>query len=315
MADGLEREAGLSETDTTRSPHTRLVGLLRLSRWKEHILFTIPLTLLGINMAVDYGSSPEHLNWHVLTVTAANILAVAFAFMVNDVEDAPDDALETERAARNPVTCGEISRREGWLASLVVGALALVLFAWVSPGAFWVGAWTVVLGLLYSWRVVRLKARPLIDLVSHVLMLSALLFLAGYFAYDQAPGGAWLVALGAALASAYGQLYNQLRDYDMDRAAGLHNTASILGRLNTQRMMYASIVLAGACLAITVVMGLWPLWLAIVPVIMAPLFFLFRPRTDMRGTEAIDMSGRIQWSFMIVANVAVLVWMVAILMN
>lgn len=294
---------------------TRLNGLLRLSRWKEHILFTVPATLLGVNMAADYRPETVSLDGHIITVVAANILAVTCAFMVNDIEDAPDDARETARAARNPVTSGEISRREGWLASILVGLVALALYAWVSQAAFWTGALTVALSFLYSWRAVRLKALPVVDVISHVLMLSSLLFLAGYFAYDDTPGSVWLVALGVGLISVYGQLYNQLRDYNMDRAAGLHNTASIVGRANTQRLMYASIGLAALCLLITVVIGLWPLWLLIVPVVMAPLFVLFRPSTDMRGTEAIDMSGRIQLGSMIVANVAVLVWLVANLLD
>jgi hypothetical protein len=37
-----------------RTLQTRAAGLLRLSRWKEHILFTVPATLLGVNMAADY---------------------------------------------------------------------------------------------------------------------------------------------------------------------------------------------------------------------------------------------------------------------
>jgi 4-hydroxybenzoate polyprenyltransferase len=245
----------------------------------------------------------------------ANIFAVTCAFMVNDIEDAPDDAREEARAARNPVTCGEVSRREGWLASILVGLVALALYAWVSQGAFWVGALTVALSFLYSWRAVRLKALPIVDVLSHILMLSSLLFLAGYYAYDDSPGSVWLVALGVGLISVYGQLYNQLRDYDMDRAAGLHNTASFLGRDNTQRLMYASIGLAALCLLITIVIGLWPLWLVIVPVVMAPLFFWFRPSTDMRGTEAIDMSGRIQLGAMIIANAAVLIWLIANLLD
>jgi 4-hydroxybenzoate polyprenyltransferase len=297
-----------------RTWHTRLVGLLRLSRWKEHILFTVPATVLGVNMAADYRPAVT-LDRHILTAVVANILAVTCAFMVNDIEDAPDDAREADRAARNPVTCGEISPRGGWLAAIVVSLLALVLYAWVSWGAFWVGALTIVLSYLYSWRAVRLKARPVVDVVSHALMLSSLLFLAGYFAYDEAPGNVWLVALGVGLVSAYGQLYNQLRDYEMDRAAGLRNTASILGPKHTQRLMYGCLGLAAVCLAITIIIGLWPLWLALVPLLMAPLFFLFRPGTDMRGTEAIDMSGRIQLGFMIMANVAVLVWLSANLIN
>ena len=303
------------DTTLNRSLQTRAVGLLRLSRWKEHILFTVPLTVLGANMAETYRPESVTLNWHILTVTVANILAVTCAFMVNDIEDAPDDAREAARAARNPVTCGEVSSHEGWLAAILISLLSLALYAWVSRAAFGVGVLTLALSYLYSWRVVRLKAYPVVDVASHALMLSSLLFLAGYYAYDDTPGSVWLVALGVGLVSVYGQLYNQLRDYDMDRAAGLHNTASILGPTTTRRLMYGSIGLAVLCLLITVQLGLWPLWLILVPALMAPLFFVFRPNTDMRGTEAIDASGRIQLGSMLIANVAVLIWLVANLLS
>ncbi|MBI5957294.1 MAG: hypothetical protein HY866_01070 [Chloroflexi bacterium] len=85
---------------------------------------------------------------------------------------------------------------------------------------------------------VRLKTLPVVDVISHLLMLSSLLFLAGYYAYNAEPGPAWWAAAGVGLISAYGQLYNQLRDFDLDRAAGLFNTSCFLGRQNTQRVMY-----------------------------------------------------------------------------
>jgi len=298
----------------TRSPQTWIAGMLRLSRWKEHTLFTVPLTLVGALMAVENRTGIA-LDWRIAVVTVANVLAMTVAFMVNDVEDAPDDARDPDRATRNPVATGEIRPREGWLVALVLSAIALALYAWTSAGAFWIGALTLALSILYSWRAVRLKARPVVDILSHILMLSALLFLVGYFAYDSAPGAIWLVALGAALASAYGQLYNQVRDYDVDRAAGLRNTASLVGEAGTRRLMYASMALAALCLLVTIALGLWPLWLLIVPVVLAPLLFIFRPSTDARGTTAIDASGRVQMGFLIVANAVVLVWLIAALLR
>lgn len=285
-------------------------GLLRLSRWKEHILFTVPLGTLGINMAVRARDLPLSFDHRLPAVLLANMLAVTCAFMVNDVEDAPDDARDPARAACNPVACGELSPREGWIAATLTGTLALALYGTLSLGGLIAGTLTVALAYLYSWRGVRLKAWPVVDVVAHVLLLSALLFLAGYFAYDDAPGNVWLVALGVALVSAYGQLYNQVRDYDMDRAAGLHNTASLLGRRNSQWLMYAALGWAAVCLVATILLGLWPLWLAGVAVLVAPLPWLVRPATDMRGTPAIDLSGRIQLGFMLMANVAVLVWLI-----
>jgi 4-hydroxybenzoate polyprenyltransferase len=284
-----------------------MTGLLRLSRWKEHLLFTVPVTLLGVNMAIQHTAAS--LDWRVPVILAANILAVTCAFMVNDVEDALDDARDPNRAIRNPVACGEISRGAGWLAGIMVSLAALALYAGVGRGVWGIGAAIVALAYLYSWRVVRLKARPIVDILSHVLMLSSLLFLAGYFAYDTSPRNSWLVALGVGLVSAYGQLYNQLRDYDIDRAAKLRNTGSFLGPQNVQRGMYACIGLAVLCLALTVIMGLWPLWLIGIPILMAPVIFLFRPSTDMRGSPAVDASGRIQLGLIVMANVVTLVWL------
>ncbi len=285
-------------------------GVLRLTRWRDHLLFTIPATLLGITMALDAAChAPDA---RIALVLVANSLAVTFAFMVNDIEDAPDDAHDPDRAARNAVTSGEITPRAGWIASGGVGVLAMGLFACINTITMLTGALTLILGGLYSWRAVRLKALPLVDVIAHLLMLSALLFLAGYFTYHHHVGAAWWVAVGVGFISAYGQLYNQLRDYDMDQAAGLRNTASILGPRVTRWAMYACLAVAVFCLGISVVFGLWPLWLAVAAVGLSPLLLLFRSSTDMRGTTAIDPLGRIQVGVLVIASILLVVWLVTI---
>jgi len=287
----------------------RTTGLIRLSRWKEHVPSTVPATLLGVNMALGLRGAPARPDWHIAVIVAANVLAVTSAFMVNDIEDAPDDARDPARGALNAVTSAAITPRDGWRASAIVGALALALFAWAGGAALTVGATTIGLGFLYSWRGVRLKAIPVVDLLAHLLMLSVLLFLAGYFTYDRSPGRIWLVAVSVGLLSAYGQLYNQLRDFDMDRAAGLRNTASLLGRQRTQRLMAVCLGGAVASLAATVLLGLWPLWLLPVSLALLPLMVVFRSRTDLRGTPIIDVSGRAQFSALVFANVIILLWL------
>lgn len=287
-------------------------GLLRLSRWKEHLLFTVPATVLGANMAAAH-SPAVALDGRIAIVTLANILAVTCAFMINDVEDAPDDARQAERAARNAVASGEITRQQGWLAAGATALVALVLFAWTSRGALAAGTLTILLTLLYSWRSVRLKALPVVDVLAHVLMLSALLFLAGFLAYRPDWGRVWPVVLGVALISAYGQLYNQVRDYDMDRAAGLRNTASFAGPRGTRWLMIGCLFGAVCCLGVSVAMGLWPLWLVPVAALMAPLVWWAQSGVDMRGTAAVDVSGRLQWGVMWAANGLVLVWLAVLL--
>ncbi len=299
----------------TASPSTppraadRARALLRLTRWAEHVPFTLAATLLGANMAAHHAEVA--LDGRVLTVLAANALAVTFAFMVNDLADAPDDARDPARAARNAVASGALTARTGWAASGAVAGAALALYAALPAPAALTGGVTLLLGLLYSWRPVRLKARPIADVIAHLLMLSALLVLAGYLAFDAAPGRVWWVVAAAGLISAYGQLYNQVRDDAQDRAAGLRNTTALLGTARARIAMRACLGAAGMLLALTALLGLWPLWLGAVLAALAVPVFLWRRGTDMRGTAAIDATGRLQLGAMLAACAAMLIWLAA----
>lgn len=289
----------------------QLRGLIRLTRWKEYVPFVIPLTILGGLLAAR--PNDILLDWRLAAVTLANILAVAYAFMINDIEDAPDDARDPDRAARNPITSGEIGVRIGYAACRVVAAATLILYALGGGTVLFIGIATLLLSHLYSWRPVRLKAWPVTDIVSHSLMLSGLLLLAGYFIYDSQPGIVWFVAACATLTSVYGQLYNQLRDYDMDKAAGLYNTAIILGEANTRTVMYLTMGLAGVCLLAAIVRGAFPLWLGLVLLVSIAISMLFRPRTDMRGGAAADASGSAQIQALIAVNITISIWLAEVL--
>lgn len=285
----------------------RARALLRLTRWPEHVPFTLAATLLGANMAAHHADAT--LDGRVLTALTANALAVTFAFMVNDLADAPDDARDPARAARNAIASGVLAARTGWAASGVVGAAALALYAALPAPAALTGGAALLLGLLYSWRPVRLKAQPIADVIAHLLMLSALLVLAGYLAFDDAPGRVGWAVAAAGLISAYGQLYNQVRDDAQDRAAGLHNTTALLGAARARMAMHVCLGAAGLLLALTVLLGLWPLWLGAVLAALAVPVLLWRRSTDMRGTAAIDATGRLQLGAMLAACAAMIVWL------
>jgi 4-hydroxybenzoate polyprenyltransferase len=285
----------------------RTQALLRLTRWPEHVPFTLAATLLGANMAAYHADAA--LDGRVLTVLAANALAVTFAFMVNDIADAPDDARAPARAARNAIASGALAARTGWAASLAVAAAAQALYATLPAPAALTGGATLLLGLLYSWRPVRLKARPIVDVIAHLLMLSALLVLAGYLAFDAAPGRVWLVIAAAGLISAYGQLYNQVRDDAQDRAAGLGNTTALLGAARARIAMRVCLGAAGLLLTLTALLGLWPPWLVGMVAALAGPVLLWRRATDMRGTQALDATGRLQLGAMLAAAAAMVLWL------
>lgn len=273
---------------------------------------------MGAALALSYTNQKPDLR--LLAVTLANTLVVAYAFMINDIEDAPDDARDPARAARNPITCGELTARQGWLASLAVAVLTALLYWLCGPPAFGVGLFSLALAHLYSWKPVRLKALPVLDVVSHALMLSALLLLAGYVTYDPNPGAFWLAIATAFFASAYGQLYNQLRDFEMDHAAGLHNTAVTIGARNTRWLMYAvlaaTVVSATGSVILVIAEGIVPWWLVVVGLVALPIILvLFRPKVDMRGGEAVDVSGKIQIQALLWVNLISIIWLGAIILG
>lgn len=286
----------------------QISALIQLTRWKEYVPFVVPLTIVGALLAArPHGVL---LDWRLIAVTFANVLAVAYAFMINDIEDAPDDARDPARAARNPISSGKIPASIGYRATRVIAVATLLLYALGGISVLAIGIGTLLLSHLYSWRPVRLKAWPVTDVLSHSLMLSGLLLLAGYFLYHNDPGIVWFVAAAATLVSVYGQLYNQLRDYDMDKAAGLFNTAIILGEVNTRRVMYLTIALAVTCLLAAVVQGVFPIWLGLVVLVSIPVSMLFRPRTDMRGGVAVEASGMMQIQALISLNLIIAVWLI-----
>jgi len=233
-----------------------LIGILRLTRYREYIWFVVVSTCLGTLAA--YGA----VGWKLAVVLLANELAVAFAFMINDVEDAADDALDEAKARRNPVSAGLISRPIAYGASFLAAALAAALYALLGRWPLIVGATCLLLAFLYSWRPVRLKAIPVADLVSHALMLAGLQFAAAYVTFNLTPGPRFFWPLAMALAiSAYGELFNELRDLEGDRKAGVTHTASLLGA-EAARQLAAVCALIGLFAAFVsfFVVQLAPLW-------------------------------------------------------
>jgi len=233
---------------------SRLKAAVALMRLREIVLFVMVTTLLGANVG---GARPGA---RLLAVLLGNLLTVAFAFMINDVEDAPDDALTPAKAMRNPISAGRLSPRAGYVASFVVALGGLVLYGALGGWPLALGTLCLVLGLLYSWRRVRFKAMPAADLISHGLMLAALQFLCAYTTF-YAGGRPWLApCLFVIAVSMYSQLFNQLRDLDGDRQAGVNHTVARIGPRAAYVLMALLLLIALALLALSVRQGIIPLW-------------------------------------------------------
>ena len=284
----------------------KLAALLRLTRWREHVPFTIPLTIVGGLLAAEPAALA--VDPRLLAVLAGNVLAMSFAFMLNDIEDAPDDALDAAKKAHNVISSGLLSRREGQVVTAATCIAAFLLFAAAGAFTLLLGAVMLILCYLYSAHPFRFKARPLTDVVSHALMLSGLIIATGFFAYGREPGAVWLVIAAASLFSAYGQFYNQVADFEVDQQAGLNNTAGLLGKGLTALLGHASIALALLFMVAAILQGLFPVWLGTILLLSVFTCLLFPWEMDMRGNLAQD-GGNMQRPGLIVANLAALTWL------
>ena len=203
----------------------KINGLARLARYREYLFFVVVTTSLGAMSASAF------FGWRLMIVLVANWLAVAFAFMFNDLEDAAEDALNPAKVNRNPVSCCIISPRAARIASASVALLACLTYALLGFWPFVLGSFCILLGFAYSWRRIRLKTIPFLDMASHCLMLAGLQFLTAYFTFEPSAPERWLPPfLFIVCISLYGELFNELRDLEEDMKAGITHTATLLGR-------------------------------------------------------------------------------------
>jgi len=245
-------------------------GLIKLTRFDEYVYFVIITTLLGV------ASARGSFDWRMLILIPANWLAVGFAFMINDIEDAPDDALTTQKINRNPVSAGLISPKIAKIATFLTAIISIILFGLLGLWPLIFGLITLALGYLYSYRGVRLKTMPIFDIISHCLMLAGLQFLVAYFTYSPRLGQNWFWPFTFVVSiSVYGELYNEIRDIDGDRSANLHHTAIFLGERSTHILMLVMLFLGIFSGAVSLIMiELIPLWVFFMMAFLVVLFLL-----------------------------------------
>jgi 4-hydroxybenzoate polyprenyltransferase len=127
-------------------------GLAKLTRFCDYGYYVMVPSLLGV--AAAKGS----FSWQLLLVLLANWMAVGFAYMVNDIEDAPDDAFSTNRVKSNPISSGLVAPKTARIAALLMGLSAAISFAGLGVWPFIFGMISLTFGFLYSVKYVQLKS-------------------------------------------------------------------------------------------------------------------------------------------------------------
>lgn len=283
------------------------LSVISLSRWSEYITFVIPLSLLGyLFSGPRLGINPD---LRLPVVVIANFLAMSFAFMINDVEDADDDAAGSQsEPIRNPVAAKRISKTFAYFITMTTLAGSVICYLYLGTVSALAGISILLISLAYSTPPLRLKAWPVVDIISHALMLGGLLLLSSYAVYSSDYKLIILPFTGIVLISAYGQLYNQIRDFAADKKAGLKNTAILVGKSNAMRLGYVLAAAGFGCMGLSVLQGLFPLWLILPALLALAAGKYFVTDTDARGTKVVDITGAQQKRINFVINCVVFIW-------
>ncbi|NJD98319.1 4-hydroxybenzoate polyprenyltransferase [Thermococcus sp. LS1] len=185
----------------------------------------VGMGLLGL--AMSFSRNPDVYDAFILVVSL--LLYVAYAFAINNCFDADTDSLNPAKWDKNPVASGELSFRAGVISSTLIILVGIFLASTLGRGEFWIYITMVALATVYS-APPRLKARPIIDVLSHGIFFGVLPFLYGAYFDGILTRGEITIAVAVLLYSFALELRNHLEDYESDLRAGLKTTPIVLGR-------------------------------------------------------------------------------------
>ncbi len=145
-----------------------LVPYLRIARfdhWFKNV-FVLP----GVVVAVY--ANPHLLGWPLLWAIVVALVATGLVassnYVINEILDAPQDALHPVKRAR-PIPSGEIDLRLAYAEWLVLAAAGLAIGWSQGPGVFFSVLALWVMGCVYNIPPLRSKDKPYLDVLSEAL--------------------------------------------------------------------------------------------------------------------------------------------------
>ena len=198
------------------------------------------IALIGFALLMNWRSTEVY---ELVTAFLAGVLFVWYAFSINNCFDVDTDSKNPVKVKKNPIASGELSFRAGLMISALLASVGLGLALTTKGWAFAVYAAMLLLATLYS-APPRLKARPLVDVLSHGLFFGSLPFLYGALIDGNLSGVEILLAIGITLYSFALELRNHLGDYESDLMVGLKTTPIAIGKARSELLVEVFSILA-----------------------------------------------------------------------
>ncbi len=194
-------------------------------------------------------------------------LIVSAAFVVNQIFD-----VESDRVNRKSfmLSSGVVSKREAIAVLAGVSTFAIGLSLRFDTDVRYLTFFGLALGFAYSVPPVRLKGRPVADMVANVVGFGVVGFALGWMAYAEIGRDLWIQCVPYALAMCGIFLNTCIPDEAGDREMGDRTSCVVLGRRPVGAMILAFMaasavlgVLTGEVLCALAVIGSLPTMIAV----------------------------------------------------
>jgi 4-hydroxybenzoate polyprenyltransferase len=212
--------------------------IFRLTRIKAYLP-----TLLAIIVLIFLISPQNLVSALTVKVFFANLFLTAFVYAFNDVEDAENDICDLEKRKRNPISSGDLTKKQGYFLSFLLLITGLIFLYLINLLLVSFGLALVLVGFLYSWKPVRFKSIPIIDIISHVLCLGAIQFFIIYLAFSSFNLMIIPFLMIIIPSSLMIDVFYELKDFDVDKKTKMSNTVQKFGRFNAKKLFIVSSVI------------------------------------------------------------------------
>jgi len=202
--------------------------LLRIRDWRAYFL----MALFGFVVSKGFLFPLKD----IAIFASIILLFLAFGFAINDSFDAKED--EYKKRGTSPLVSKELNFKNSLIFATLLALLGLIFSLTFGLKVFLFCLTGVITTIFYSAPPLRLKSRPLLDLISHGFFAGAFIFILPLLIFNpELIVKYYPITLSIFYLSVILELRNHLEDFEIDKAAGLKTTACVLGRENSERLL------------------------------------------------------------------------------
>jgi len=260
---------------------SRPFALFRFIRWVD-VMILEGVPILGVAFAEGWRVAVEPTRF--LVFAFAVFFLLAHIFTLNDwadftrgVHHSSPAMLQLEHRNATP--------RQLLIFSFLLLAISAGILLFLSERSLLLGVAVAALGIFYSHPSFNAKSMPIVSTLVH-LVGGTLHFLLGYGLESPIDSRGVLIGLFFGITFAAGHPLQEVRDMSIDRDVGARTNAVVFGKLGSFVASLILFTVQYAYLFWLAWSGLFPRWIAILPLVAWPIHLRWAVESFRRGLTA-----------------------------